>query len=112
MAKFVFIYHAPTTPAETAPPAPEEMAAMMDQWQAWAGKVGSGMADFGTPLADGVRVTSGGSTTPSEHNVVGYTIIEAADATAALELAKQHPHLSMPGGCEIEVHEAQQIPGM
>jgi len=29
-----------------------------------------------------------------------------------VELAKVHPHLNMPGGCEIEVHEAQQIPGM
>jgi len=32
---------------------------------------------------------------------------------AALALAKDHPHLRMPGGgCEIEVHEAQPIPGM
>ncbi|MEO5780333.1 MULTISPECIES: hypothetical protein [Arthrobacter] len=112
MTKFVFIYHAPSTPLEAAPPAPEDMAAVMEQWQAWAGKVGTGMVDFGTPLAGGVRVLSGGSTAPSERNVVGYTIIEAADAGAALELARQHPHLNMPGGCEIEVHEAQQVPGM
>jgi len=44
--------------------------------------------------------------------VVGYSIIEASDMDAAVSLAKGHPHLNMPGGCEIEVHEAQPIPGM
>jgi hypothetical protein len=43
---------------------------------------------------------------------VGYSIIEAADVDAALDLARSHPHLNMPGGCEIEVHEARAIPGM
>jgi hypothetical protein len=40
---------------------------------------------------------------------VGYSLIEAADREAAL--ARSHPHLNMPGGCEIEVHAAQAIPG-
>ena len=31
---------------------------------------------------------------------------------AALALAQDHPHLNMPGGCTIEVHEAQPVPGM
>lgn len=112
MSKFVFIYHAPMTPAEAAPPSPEDMAAVMGEWNAWAAKVGDGLIDFGTPLADGVRVASDGSTAPSKREVAGYSIIEAESREAALELAKVHPHLNMPGGCEIEVHEAQQIPGM
>ena len=111
MSKFVFVYHAPMTPADATPPSPEEMEAVMGQWNAWAGKVGDGMVDFGTPLAGGTRVTPAG-TSPSDREVVGYTILEAADMDAALELAKAHPHLNMPGGCEIEVHEAQAIPGM
>ncbi|MEV8042138.1 hypothetical protein [Arthrobacter sp. NPDC080082] len=112
MSKFVFIYHAPMTPAEAAPPTPEDMAAVMEQWNAWAGKVGNGLIDFGTPLANGVRVSAGGATTPSRRDVAGYSIIEADNLDAAVELAKVHPHVNMPGGCEIEVHEAQQIPGM
>jgi hypothetical protein len=112
MSKFVFIYHAPMTPAEAAPPSPEEMAAVMGQWNAWGAKVGDGLIDFGTPLANGVRVSPGGTTAPSRREVAGYSIIEADNLDAAVELAKQHPHLNMPGGCEIEVHEAQQIPGM
>ena len=111
MSTFVFIYHAPMTPAEAAPPDPEQMEAVMGEWNAWAGRVGDGMVDFGTPLAGGVRVTADG-TSPSTREVAGYSIIKADDLDAALALAKNHPHLNMPGGCEIEVHEAQAIPGM
>lgn len=112
MSKFVFTYHAPMPPAEATPPSPEQMEAVMGAWNAWAGKVGDGLVDFGTPLAGGVRVSADGSTSASVREVVGYTIIEAHDLDAALELAKGHPHLAMPGGCEIEVHETQPIPGM
>jgi len=111
MSKYVFIYHAPMTPADATPPNPEQMEAVMGQWNAWAAKVGDRMVDFGTPLAGGTRVTTEG-TSPSTREVVGYSILEADDFDAALELAQNHPHLNMPGGCEIEVHEAQAIPGM
>ncbi|WP_353829272.1 YciI family protein [Agromyces sp. SYSU T0242] len=112
MARFVFIYHAPMPPADATPPTDEETAAVMGEWMAWAGKVGDDMVDFGTPLADGVRVSPGGAVAPSTREVTGYTIIEAEDMDAAVELAKVHPHLNMPGGCEIEVHAAQAVPGM
>ena len=83
MTKYVFMYHAPQTPADAAPPSPEQMEAGMGEWNAWAGKVGDGMVDFGTPLAGGVRVTTEG-TTPSDRQVVGYSIIEAVDMDAAV----------------------------
>jgi len=111
MGKYVFLYHAPMTPADATPPDPAQMEAVMGAWNEWAGKVGSGMVDFGTPLAGGTRVSPTG-TAPSTREVAGYSIIEADSLDAAVELAKVHPHLTMPGGCEIEVHEAQAIPGM
>jgi hypothetical protein len=111
MPTYLFVYHAPMTPAEAAPPSPEQMEAVMGEWNAWAGKVGDRMVDFGAPLAGGVRVSPTG-TAPSTREVVGYSLIEADDFDAALELARHHPHLNMPGGCEIEVHEAQAVPGM
>ena len=111
MTKYLFIYHAPMTPADAAPPTPEQMEAVMGQWNAWAGKVGDRMVDFGTPLAGGVQVTPEG-TSPSTREVVGYTLIEADSMDDALALAQDHPHLNMPGGCTIEVHEALPIPGM
>lgn len=111
MAKFVFIYHAPQTPAEATPPTPEQMQEVMGAWMAWADRVGEGLIDLGTPLAGGVNVTPEG-TSPSTREVVGYSLIEAESMDAALELAAAHPHLNMPGGCTIEVHEAQPLPGM
>jgi hypothetical protein len=55
MTTYLFVYHAPVTPVEAAPPTPEQMEAVMGEWNAWAGKVGSGMIDFGAPLAGGTR---------------------------------------------------------
>ncbi len=111
MSRYVFIYHAPMPPADATPPSPEETQAVMGQWMQWAEKVGDRMVDFGAPLAGGVRVTSDG-TSPSSREVAGYTVLDADDLDAALELAHIHPHLTMPGGCEIEVHEVQPVPGM
>jgi hypothetical protein len=111
MSKYLFIYHAPTTPEENTPSDPSEMEQVMGAWMEWAGRVGDGLVDFGTPLAGGVSVTPDG-TSASTREVVGYTILEAQDMDAALALAQGHPHLNMPGGCSIEVHEAQPVPGM
>ena len=110
MTKFLFVYHAPASPADATPPDPEQMQAVMQAWNDWAGKVGSGMIDFGTPLDHGIRVTNDG-TSPSTREVAGYSLIEADDIDAALALSKDHPHLMMPG-CEIEVHESLPVPGM
>lgn len=112
MPTFLFLYHAPISPAEATPPTPEQLEAVMGAWTAWAGRVGAGLLDFGTPLDGGVRVAADGSTSPSTREVAGYSLVEAADLAAALELAKGHPHLDMPGGCEIEVHESLPVPGM
>jgi hypothetical protein len=111
MAQSDFIYHAPLTPADAAPPTPEQMEAVMGQWNAWAATVGDRMIDFGTPLAGGTRVSTEG-TWPSTRDVAGYSILDVDDFETALDLARKHPHLSMPGGCEIEIHETQAIPGM
>jgi hypothetical protein len=110
MTRFVFIYHAPPMPEGAPQPSSEEMEGVMRAWNEWAGRVGDGMVDFGSPLAGGARVTTEG-TSASDRQVAGYSIIEAADRDAALALAQEHPHLDMPGGCEIEVHEALPVPG-
>lgn len=112
MSKFVFIYHSPSMPDDSAPTDPDAMNAMMAEWEQWGQKVGSGLVDFETPLANGMRVSPGRKVSPSEREVSGYTIIEADSMEAAVELAHIHPHLNMPGGCEIEVHECLPIPGM
>jgi hypothetical protein len=64
-----------------------------------------------TAIPRGVQVSPEGAS-PRAGEVVGYTIIEAENMDAALALTEGHPHLNMPGGCTIEVHEAQPVPGM
>lgn len=110
MPTYLFIYHAPATPADATPADPEQMREVMGQWNAWAEKVGDRMVDFGSPLAGGITVTSDG-TSDSSRDVTGYTLIEAGSMDEVLDLARDHPHLDMPGGCTIEVHEAQPVPG-
>ncbi|MDN4475749.1 hypothetical protein QQX09_07760 [Demequina sp. SYSU T00192] len=110
MPKYVFIYHAPPMPADAAPPEPEQVQEMMDAWYGWANSVGENLIDLGTPLSGGVHVEPDGLT-GSTKEVAGYSILMADSMEAAVELAQSHPHLNMPGGCSIEVHEAEPLPG-
>ena len=110
MTTFLFVYHAPMPPADATPADPAELEAVTNAWMAWAGRVGEGLIDFGAPLAGGVHVTPDG-TSPSTQDVAGYSLVQADSMEAALALAEGHPHLAMPGGCTIEVHEAQPVPG-
>ncbi len=111
MSTFVFVYHGPTETPTGAEPSEADMKAAMDDWMAWAGKVGDAMTDFGNPLGGGMLVSPGG-VAPSGGDITGYTILTAPDMAAALALAEDHPHLATPGGCTIEVLEASEVPGM
>jgi len=110
MPKYVFIYHAPPMPADAPPPDPDDVQQMMDAWHGWANSLGGGLIDLGTPLAGGIHVEPDG-TSVSTKEVAGYSIVEADTMPEAVEWARSHPHLNMPGGCSIEVHEAQPLPG-
>ena len=88
---------------------PEDAKKGMEPWMAWAEKCGSGLVDFGAPLGNGQKVTKSGSAAGGSA-MSGYSILEAGDMNAALELVKDHPHLSWADGCEIEVHEAMPLP--
>jgi hypothetical protein len=111
MSKYLFVYHAPTSPADAMPLDPAEAEAATAQWMAWAGRVGEGLVDFGSPVIGGVAVNAEGSTSPSTREVGGYSIVQADDKDAAVALTKGHPHLDTPGAT-IEVHEFLPVPGM
>ena len=74
-------------------------------------KVGSGMVDMGTPLGSTVKLGKEGSS-EAQSNVVGYSILQAENMDEVKKLLEGHPHLEMPGVCEIEVHESLPVPGM
>lgn len=111
MKKFLVLYQS-TVPAseQMKHTTPEQMKAGMDAWMGWAGKVGSSLADMGSPVAataalDGKHVSAGHT------QVCGYSILQAASKDALLDLLKNHPHFMAPGS-SIEVCEFLPMPGM
>ena len=111
MGKYMVIYHAPKSALEaTAKMTPEEMQAGMALWMAWATQCGESLVDMGAPLSGGQRITKSG-TTPSNRDVVFYSVLEAENMEAAQALLADHPHLEWAAGCEIEVYEAMSRPG-
>ena len=111
MKKFIVIYFAPVEAAKKmAEASPEEMAKGMEPWMAWAEKCGSGLVDLGTPLGNGQKITTSGST-PSDKEVNGYSILEAESMEEAKKMLEGHPHLGWVEGCSIEVYEALPLPG-
>ena len=106
------IYHANTDAAvKMAESTPEEMQEGMKPWMEWAEKCEDGLVDMGTPLANGMKVSTSG-TSPSDKNVVGYSVLQAESMEEAVEMLKNHPHLQWTEGCEVEVHEEMPLPGM
>ena len=106
MKKFIVIYYAPKSAVEQMQSAtPEEMQKGMEPWMVWAEKCGSGLVDMGTPLGVGQKVTKSGSS-PSDKDVTGYSVLQAADIDAAKALLEGHPHLDWGEGCDIEVYES------
>ncbi len=109
MKKYLVTYHAPASFQEVANATPEDMQKGMEAWKKWAERCGSGLVDWGSPLMGGQKLSKSGSS-PSDKQVVGYSILQAEDMEAAKALLRGHPHLEWAGGCEIEVHESATMP--
>ena len=113
MKKFVVIYHTPAeVMANMGAPTEEEMKKGMEPWMAWAERCGDQLVDLGTPLINGLKLQTDGSSIPSSREVNGYSILQAENMDEAKALMDGHPHLKWAGGCEIEVHESMPLPGM
>ena len=105
MQKYLVLYHLPTSFMEMAKDAdPEDMKAGMEAWMAWFQRCGDQLVDMGTQLSGGRRMTAS-RTSPSERNVVCYSIVRAENMDAAQILLADHPHLAWSPDCEVEVHE-------
>jgi|GEM_PF-111229 len=112
--RFLIVYHAPAEAmAQTANVTPEQQAAGMELWRAWAERAGSKLVDLGAPLINGKRLTAEGAEAPSSKEVSGYSVLQAEDWEELMELLTGHPHLSgWHPDASIEVHETMVIPGM
>jgi hypothetical protein len=103
MAKFLYLYRGPATPMSEF--TPEQSAAQMQAWESWGTKVGSALAQFGSPFGASTSVVDDG-TTRTTYDLTGYSVIEAADLDEATSLLGGHPFLSEgKGRFSVEVFE-------
>jgi len=104
MPKFMMIYHGGGRP-ET----PEEGEKVMAAWMAWMGGIGENLVDGGNPAGMSKTVTATGVEDNGGANPVsGYTLINAADMDAAIEIAKGCPILEGGQGT-VEIAEAMEM---
>lgn len=100
MPTFIFAYHGGKTP-ETE----EEGAAEMAAWRAWFAAMEAAVVDGGNPVGMSRTVTAEGVAENGGANPLsGYTLVQAADHTAACELAKECPMVRNGTG-SVEVAE-------
>jgi hypothetical protein len=111
MKKFLVLYQSTVPASEQMKNAtPEQAKAGMDAWMSWAGRVGDGIVDMGSPVAASAKLTGSGQSASSSP-VGGFSILQAESKDAVLKLLNNHPHFMAPGG-SIEVFEFLPMPGM
>ena len=104
MAKYLFVYH-----GGKKPDSPEEGEKVMAAWGAWYASMGAAVLDGGGPAGDSSTVSADGVASDGGANPVsGLTIVEAADQTAACDMAKGCP-LVADGSGSVEVAEILQM---
>ncbi len=102
MPKYIFAYHG-GKPPET----PEEGEKVMAAWGEWLGAMGDAVVDGGNPAGPSKTVSASGVADDGGANPLsGYSLVNAPDMDAAVEMAKGCPVL--PHGT-IEVCEAVEM---
>ena len=102
MPKFVFAYH-----GGKPPESPEEGEKVMAAWGAWFETLGSAVVDGGAPVGVSKTVSAGGVADGGGSNPLsGYSIVNADNIDAAVEMAKGCPILD---GGSVEVAEAMDM---
>ncbi len=107
MSKFMFVYRGGHEDMASA--SPEQMQQMMQMWMDWiqAGVEAGWMLDGGDGLKPGGAVVNAdlsvidGPFAESKELVGGYSMVEAPDLPAAIELAKGSPMTKAGGTVEV-----------
>jgi hypothetical protein len=103
MAKFMYLYRGPATPASES--TPEQAAERMAAFGAWMDKVGAALIDVGSPFGSSASVRDDG-TQGAAGDLIGYSIVEAADLPAAKTFTDGLPFLANSDGkCAVEIFE-------
>ena len=97
MPNYLLAYH-----GGSIPEGDEAQAASLDAWNDWMEAVGEQLLDGGSPVSASRTVSADGSVTDTEGDrVTGYSIIEADDIDAAIEIARSCPILADGGSVEV-----------
>ena len=108
MSRFILLYNCPATPMDMMDEEKREKIRMA--WQVWMEKIGSSLADMGSPMGNGRSVVDDGSD-GQVLELSGYSILEAENIDAALALVDGHPFLSdKTGKFSVEVFELFPTP--
>ncbi len=96
MPKFIFAYH-----GSQPPESPEEGAKTMERWNTWLADMGDAVVDGGNPAGPSKTVSAKGVADDGGSNPIsGFSLVEAANIDAAVELAK---------GCPIMDHGSVEV---
>ena len=108
MPNFMMVYKGEAT--DMADMSEEDANAVMAKWGEWMQNVGSALTDLGTPFGPSTSVVDDGSSGTAA-SLTGYSIIEAADMSAARALADGHPYLSdVDGDYAVDIYEMMPVP--
>lgn len=100
MAKFIYLYR-----GQTPDLTPEQGAERMAAFGAWIEKVGTALVDGGSPFGSSAAVRDDGSE-EAAGELIGYSVVEAADLDAAKALTEGLPFLAgRDGSCAVEIFE-------
>ncbi|MGH8962464.1 MAG: YciI family protein [Jatrophihabitantaceae bacterium] len=103
MAKFMYLYRGPATPAFHV--TPEQAAERMGAFTAWIQTVGTALIDVGSPFGANASVRDDGAE-GAAGDLTGYTIVEADDLAGAKAMTDGLPFLSNSDGkCAVEIFE-------
>lgn len=108
MPKFMMVYKGEAT--DMAEMTDEQAQEVMAKWAAWMEKVGPALSDVGTPFGPSTSLVDDG-TVGAAVSLSGYSIVEAADLSAAQSLAQGHPYLAEgKGDYAIDIFEMMPVP--
>lgn len=97
MTNYVFAFHGGSMP-ETD----EERDAIMAKWGAWMGGLGDAIVNPGAPVGLSTTVSAEGVVDNGGANPLsGYMVVEAADISSAVKIAKGCPIIENNGSVEI-----------
>jgi hypothetical protein len=98
MPTYLITYHG----GEGMPATPEARQQVLEAFGAWASGIGDAMLDPGAPLAGSRTVSARGVTEePAAGAASGYTLVQAGNLDAAVELVTSHPFLTRGGSLQV-----------